>query len=166
MSRRDAWHTAAARAFDELSAGIVTTEYVLLELGALMSRGYARAVFATFVERLRLDPLVEIIPASTAFFDEGLTLFVARPDKEWSLTDCISFVVMQKLGLGEALTTDRHFEQAGFSILLRAPETLKDDWILSSVLVQRELDNRRSSRATTVGRSHLFDGAFFEAWQV
>jgi uncharacterized protein len=46
-------------------------------------------------------------------------MFAARSDKRWSLTDCISFVVMQERGLTEALTADRHFEQAGFSILLR-----------------------------------------------
>jgi predicted nucleic acid-binding protein len=44
-----------------------------------------------------------------------------RPDKWWSLTDCISFIVMQQEGLTEALTTDHHFEQAGFKILLKKP---------------------------------------------
>ena len=46
--------------------------------------------------------------------EEGLGLYESRPDKEWSLTDCISFVVMKKEGIVEALTEDRHFEQAGF----------------------------------------------------
>jgi hypothetical protein len=51
--------------------------------------------------------------------DRGLTLFSRRPDKEWSLTDCTSFVVMQQERLTDALTTDHHFEQAGFRALLR-----------------------------------------------
>jgi predicted nucleic acid-binding protein len=51
-------------------------------------------------------------------FDAGLELYSRRPDKEWSLTDCISFVVMEEHGLTEALTTDHHFEQAGFTALL------------------------------------------------
>jgi hypothetical protein len=49
----------------------------------------------------------------------GLQLFGDRPDKEWSLTDCISFVVMEKEGVREALTGDKHFEQAGFVALLK-----------------------------------------------
>jgi uncharacterized protein len=43
---------------------------------------------------------------------------LSRRDKEWSLTDCISFVVMKERGLTEALTADHHFEQAGFKALL------------------------------------------------
>jgi len=52
-------------------------------------------------------------------FERGVGLFRQRPDKEWSLTDCISFVVMRDASLTEALTGDHHFEQAGFSALLR-----------------------------------------------
>ncbi len=51
--------------------------------------------------------------------DRGFELFSRRADKEWSLTDCTSFVVMREEGLTDALTTDHHFEQAGFSVLLR-----------------------------------------------
>jgi predicted nucleic acid-binding protein len=52
-------------------------------------------------------------------FDRGVELYDARPDKHWSLTDCISFVAMQDHGISEALTGDRHFEQAGFVALMR-----------------------------------------------
>ena len=52
-------------------------------------------------------------------FDAGVELYVRRPDKAWSLTDCISFVVMREHGMNEALTGDRHFEQAGFIALLK-----------------------------------------------
>jgi len=52
-------------------------------------------------------------------FDRGCELYISRSDKEWSLTDCISFVVMRREELTDALTADRHFEQAGFSALLR-----------------------------------------------
>jgi hypothetical protein len=51
--------------------------------------------------------------------DRGLALYAARPDKEWSLTDCVSFLVMQDHGVTEALTADHHFEQAGFVALLK-----------------------------------------------
>jgi predicted nucleic acid-binding protein len=62
---------------------------------------------------------VEIEPASRALFDAGWKLYCERPDKDWSLTDCISFVVMHDRGIVDALTGDHHFEQAGFCALLR-----------------------------------------------
>jgi len=67
---------------------------------------------------LRASPDVRIIGPSEELFSRGLELYRQRPDKEWSLTDCISFVVMRDEQLSEALTGDRHFEQAGFKSLL------------------------------------------------
>jgi predicted nucleic acid-binding protein len=58
------------------------------------------------------------MPLDSGLLQRGLHLFAGRPDKNWSLTDCISFVVMQDEGLIEALTADAHFEQAGFKALL------------------------------------------------
>ena len=57
--------------------------------------------------------------ASADLFDAGMTLHRDRPDKQWSLTDCISFIVMEHRQLDRALTPDHHFEQAGFKALLR-----------------------------------------------
>jgi predicted nucleic acid-binding protein len=65
-----------------------------------------------------------IVPPGEELFSCGLALFSQRLDKDWSLTDCISFVVMERLGLQEALTGDRHFEQAGFRALLAKPSGL------------------------------------------
>jgi uncharacterized protein len=59
-----------------------------------------------------------IVPPNQELFDEGIHLFAERPDKEWSLTDCISFIIMREYDLTDALTADHHFEQAGFRILL------------------------------------------------
>jgi predicted nucleic acid-binding protein len=67
----------------------------------------------------RPTPKGKITPADPKLFDEGVKLFESRSDKEWSLTDCISFVVMQREGIAEALTGDHHFEQAGFVALLK-----------------------------------------------
>jgi predicted nucleic acid-binding protein len=60
-----------------------------------------------------------VVPPSQQLFAEGISLYRSRLDKEWSLTDCISFVVMRREGLTEALTGDHHFEQAGFVALLQ-----------------------------------------------
>ena len=69
--------------------------------------------------RLRNDSLVTIVPADKRLYDSGIALYRDRPDKAWSLTDCISFVVMKERGISEALTGDHHFEQAGFVPLLK-----------------------------------------------
>lgn len=77
-----------------------------------------RPSFLGLMEALRGDPHVTIVPPTQEWFDRGIALYAKRPDKAWSLTDCISFVVMEQMGLTEALTADRHFAQAGFTVLL------------------------------------------------
>lgn len=99
---------------------MVTTEFVLLDVANFCLSGGQRAVFLRLVANLRRAPAVEIVPASAGDFQRGIDLFAARSDKGWSLTDCISFAVMQERGLTEALTADEHFEQAGFRALLRS----------------------------------------------
>jgi len=64
------------------------------------------------------DSHFEIVPLSEELYKEGKELFSARPDKDWSLTDCLSFLVMQNRRIRVALTPDNHFRQAGFEALL------------------------------------------------
>jgi predicted nucleic acid-binding protein len=71
------------------------------------------------VEFLRNHPLVTVVSPEQAHFDKGLALYHARPDKGWSLTDCISFEIMQERNITRALSTDKHFEQAGFVAVLK-----------------------------------------------
>jgi hypothetical protein len=78
-----------------------------------------REAFLRFYDALRDEPDVKIFEADKGLFEAGLALFRNRPDKEWSLTDCISFVVMKQEELTEALTGDHHFEQAGFKALFK-----------------------------------------------
>jgi predicted nucleic acid-binding protein len=96
---------------------LITTEWVLAEVGDAFSRPPNRERFVQFYQQLLDMPDLAIIPAT---FADGFELFMNRPDKEWSLTDCISFVVMTKEGVTEALTGDHHFEQANFVALLKA----------------------------------------------
>lgn len=62
--------------------------------------------------------MLQIVPVNQALFDQGWVLYKQRPDKDWSLTDCISFVVMMRDAIIQAFTSDHHFEQAGFIKLL------------------------------------------------
>jgi predicted nucleic acid-binding protein len=91
---------------------LVTTEYVLAEVGDAMATSRLRQAFPRALRRLRSEPAVEIVPGSTGLFQRGVQRYEDRPDKQWSLTDCISFAVMEERGIREALTGDRHFEQA------------------------------------------------------
>ena len=119
LNPRDSWHTVSVDLANSFGGQVLTSEYVLCELGALMSHGHLREIFVELTRELASAPHVETVPASHELFEEGLDLFSNRLDKEWSLTDCISFVLMTKRNINEALTCDRHFEQGGFQVLLK-----------------------------------------------
>jgi len=120
---RDAYHARAKELNATLMAKIITTEYVVVETGGLLLRPEDRPAYVNLVRDLQSDPAVQIVAASGSLFQRGLDLFAKRPDKEWSLVDCLSFVVMKQHRLREALTTDHHFVQAGFRALLREATT-------------------------------------------
>src|SRR5437879_2450636 len=79
-----------------------------------------RGVAVEGYRRAQADVNVEVVAFQSELVDAALTLYGARSDKGWSLTDCFSFVVMERRHLTEALTTDRHFEQA--NLKARMPE--------------------------------------------
>jgi predicted nucleic acid-binding protein len=99
----------------------VTTQAVILEIGNALARSRYRHTAVTLIGQLRADPDVEILPLNEDLLDAGVQLFQSRPDKEWGLIDCLSFVVMRERGLTDALTADDHFRQAGFRALLLEP---------------------------------------------
>ena len=117
LNPRDSWHETAVSFSQEFRGQTITSEYVLCELGALMGQPHLRSLFLTFTETLTISPQVVILSASNDHFRAGIQLFSNRLDKEWSLTDCISFSMMEGLRIAEALTFDHHFEQAGFQPL-------------------------------------------------
>lgn len=98
---------------------LFTTEWVLTELADGLCQARNKPISATLYARLIIRPNVRIIHADHNLFDSGRALFESRLDKDWSLTDCTSFVVMRDQGITEALTADRHFDQAGFVALLK-----------------------------------------------
>lgn len=119
INRRDEFHDAAKRLAVSILGQIVTTEYVLLEVGNFLARSPDRCLFVELVEALQADADTTIISASPEWWRRGFAIYGRRADKHWSLTDCISFEVMQDKDLTEVLTGDHHFEQAGFTILLK-----------------------------------------------
>jgi uncharacterized protein len=115
---RDSAHDLAVTASQNLQGTLLTTEWVLTETADALCDLSNRAGCIAFINDLRRSRHVEVEPASSALFNAGWNLYQQRPDKDWSLTDCTSFVVMQERGITEALTGDHHFEQAGFRALL------------------------------------------------
>jgi len=119
VNPRDALHATAVALARKFQGTLVTTEYVLVELGNRLSRSGDKDIFVELIRRLESDARVVVVPAGPLLFQQGFQLLANRLDKDWSLTDCISFVIMQERGIAEALTSDHHFEQAGFVTLLK-----------------------------------------------
>jgi len=118
LNTDDPAHVRASEFADAYRGAIITTAWVLLEVADAMSHPLNRRLVVDFLGELRVAPRTTILSFSDELAAEGLRLFADRPDKYWSLTDCVSFVVMQREGITDALTGDHHFEQAGFRALL------------------------------------------------
>ena len=118
INQRDQYHVQAvelASQFDKRS--LVTTDAVPLEIGNALARNFKEASIQ-IIEYFLTSDEVEIIPLNTQLFAQAFELYRSRLDKSWGLIDCVSFVVMRDFGLSESLTADKHFEQAGFAVLL------------------------------------------------
>lgn len=118
-NKADAAHQAARSIWQHEPGPVVTTAWVLTEVADALAAPSDRASFLRLLGGLKQIPAFEMIPPDADLWERGLDLYARRPDKGWSLTDCISFVVMSDRGITEALTGDHHFEQAGFRALLR-----------------------------------------------
>lgn len=121
LLRRDDWHERVTAFNHTLLRDDIffTTDAVILEfLAALSGAGpYLRQQAVARVEAMLSNPSIRVIEVTRARLLEGLALYKSRPDKEYSLTDCISMEVMRREGLTEVLTNDHHFTQEGFNIL-------------------------------------------------
>ena len=100
------------------NVALVTTEFVLVEVANAFCASAWRAKAVKLIDGLRSRPNLKIIEADSSLLSEGWRLYCSRLDKEWSLTDCVSFAVMQEEQIDQAFTSDHHFEQAGFNKLL------------------------------------------------
>ena len=111
---------ARTQAWQEAAKGpLLTTEFVLLEFADALSEHQDRDLAESTINELRANPDLEILPFDPELYAQGWEFFIHRRDKNWQLTDCISFEAMMSRGATEALTYDHHFEQAGFRALLR-----------------------------------------------
>ena len=119
---KDQFHPKAVQLAKQLrieKTKLVTTRAVLLEIGNALSGQRFRAGAVQLLDALEADPNVGIVSLTDALYIQALTLYRTRPDKEWGLVDCLSFVVMRERKIGSALATDLHFQQVGYQVLLR-----------------------------------------------
>ncbi|MCG3131096.1 MAG: hypothetical protein FLDDKLPJ_01872 [Phycisphaerae bacterium] len=119
LNPADEDHARVVQRTRGLKHSLVTSTWVLTEVADAFALPAHRAAFVRLVETLRADDKVTVVKASQDLFDRGVELYRKRTDKRWSLTDCISFTVMEQMQIREALTADHHFEQAGFVALLK-----------------------------------------------
>jgi predicted nucleic acid-binding protein len=118
VNARDTFHPRAAEFAARSENPFVTTAWIITEVADGLCARATRETAIRLLDILQSSADVEIVQPSAELFQQGLERYRQRPDKNWSLTDCISFLVMEQRGITEALTADHHFQQAGFSTLL------------------------------------------------
>jgi predicted nucleic acid-binding protein len=119
LNQKDQYHGKATRFRRGLTARLVTAELILIEVADRLARGKARLLVPSLFQDLRDANDCEVVAFSDVLFKEAMDLYGRHRDKDWTLTDCASFVVMRARQIDEALTGDHHFEQAGFIALLK-----------------------------------------------
>jgi predicted nucleic acid-binding protein len=119
LNPRDKAHAKAVSFAASFQDMMVSTAWVITELADALCLPANRGLFIATYRDLVQNPQFRLVPPEAKLFQDGLDLFEKRADKSWSLSDCISFVVMSREGITEALTGDKHFEQAGFVALLK-----------------------------------------------
>ena len=119
LNRRDQHHQRALQFSRDFRARLLTSDWVLMEVADALAESECRGRVRDFILHLRGSAACEIVPASRELLDRALDLYHQHADKKWTLTDCVSFVIMRERGVTDALTGDKHFEQAGFVVLLK-----------------------------------------------
>jgi len=116
----DTYHKKAMELFPCLKTTreVLVTEAVFTEVGNALSRSN-RLGAINFINSCYVTSNIKVVSVDKELFSRARELYHSHKDKDWGLTDCISFIVMQDYGISKALTTDKHFEQAGFQALLR-----------------------------------------------
>ncbi len=119
LNPNDIFHRRAKALLTSMQSAqeVWITEAVLIEIGNALARSN-RFAAAAFINSCYVTPNVRVVPVDSSLLKRAIDFYNNREDKEWGLTDCISFIVMGDHGLTEALTADEHFQQAGFHALL------------------------------------------------
>jgi predicted nucleic acid-binding protein len=122
INKSDNYHEISLRILEELlnrQAKLVTTNYVVAETINALSKVEFRRTVIEFIDKLGKSPRVQIVKITDEIYNNAWTLYQQRMDKDWGITDCTSFEVMRMFNIKEAFTSDKHFEQAGYSLMVK-----------------------------------------------
>jgi len=120
-SKLDQYHDKAVKLAKQIlskNIKLITSEFILLEVGNSFSKMHLKQKGINIIKSVYDDENIELITLSNQFYESGLKIFFRENDKNWSLTDCISFSIMHEKEINDSLTSDIHFIQAGFNKLL------------------------------------------------
>jgi predicted nucleic acid-binding protein len=121
INRDDRFHPKAKDVRNRLVAeqrSFITTSQIIIEVANSLSRPRFREAAVKLIESINQSPDIRVIYITERLYHKAWDMYKSRSAKQWSLTDCTSFIVMGEEGVEEAFTTDHHFEQAGFVKLL------------------------------------------------
>ncbi len=122
INKSDNHHEISLRILEELlnkQAKLITTNYVVVETINALSKVEFRKTVIEFIDKLGKSPSVQIVKITDEIYNNAWTLYQQRMDKDWGITDCTSFEVMQMFNIRKAFTGDKHFEQAGYSLIVK-----------------------------------------------
>ena len=120
-NKRDTFHLSAVKIRDELKQQqihFVTTSAILLEFGNAFSPISLKSTAITIIEAIKISKKWTYITIDELIFNQAFALYKQVQDKEWGLVDCTSIIIARQMKISQIFSTDHHFEQAGFSILL------------------------------------------------
>lgn len=120
-NKRDSFHQQALEIRNQLKSqnrNFITTNAVFLEFGNAFSRIYLKPVAISVIKAIEMSPKWESVLIDELIFKRAFTLYQKMNDKEWGLVYCSSIIVAKEREITEVFSTDRHFKQAGFTILL------------------------------------------------
>jgi len=122
VNKTDALHEKAKQIrnrFLKQPVQFLVTDYILVEIANTLSRIPFRASAIRLINLIQASSNIQLVEINREIYGEAWEMYRSRLDKEWSLTDCTSFVIMNRAGIKDAFTSDHHFEQAGFNILIK-----------------------------------------------
>lgn len=122
INESDADHAKARAVRDKLLQGkkrFFVTDYIIVEIANSLCKVRWKSKAVKLVNSIRETEHIEVVEIDKGICEEAWQMYSSRTDKEWSLTDCTSFVVMKKYAIRDAFTNDHHFEQAGFDALIK-----------------------------------------------
>lgn len=122
INEADAYHSKAKTIRNKLLRSkkhFFITSYIIVEIANSLCKTHWRSHAVKLINSIQATEFIEIVEIDKDIHEKAWAMYTSRTDKEWSLTDCTSFVVMKKYGIRDAFTNDHHFEQAGYSILMK-----------------------------------------------